>query len=396
MAAKRLWDKGYDVDSEVEDFTVGNDYLLDMKLVRYDCMASMAHAKMLGKIGILKKSDVRKLVAELNRIISLWEQGKFSIGKDQEDVHTAIENMLTDRLGDLGKRIHTGRSRNDQVLTALRLYYKDHLESCGKLVDELVRSMDKFRSDYGSIQLPGYTHTRKAMPSSISMWSGAFIDSMRDNVMLMETAYALVDQSPLGTGAGYGVPMNLDRSMTAKELGFAKVQENPIYAQVSRGKFESTILHALSQVMLDLNKIASDLMIFSIPELGYFELPKQFTTGSSIMPNKRNPDVLELLRAKYHVVVSYEMQIKGLAGSLPSGYNRDMQLTKGPVMEGFDVTEQCLKVAARLFKGLRANSGNCKKGLTEDVYATQRAYELVRKGMPFRDAYRKISRQYAK
>jgi argininosuccinate lyase len=396
MAAKKLWDKGYSVDNEVEDFTVGNDYLLDMRLVKYDCIASIAHARMLGKVGILEKSEVNQLVAELNHIIELWKQGKFVISKEQEDVHTAIENVLTERLGDLGKKIHTGRSRNDQVLTALRLYYKDNLKACSDLADKFIENVSRFKSAYGAIQLPGYTHTRKAMPSSIAMWSDAFIDSMRDNMKLIDAAYALVDQSPLGTGAGYGLPIDLDRKMTAAELGFAKVQENPIYTQVSRGKFEATILHTLSQIMLDLNKIASDLMIFSMPEFGYFELPKRFTTGSSIMPNKRNPDVLELLRAKYHVVVSYEMQVKELAGSLPSGYNRDMQLTKWPVMEGFDIAEHSLKVAAHLFEGLKADSDNCKKGLTEDVYATQRAYELVKKGMPFRDAYRKVSEKYAK
>ncbi len=395
MATKKLWDKGYLVDREVEEFTVGDDNLLDMKLVKYDCLASIAHAKMLGKIGILKKDEVSRLEKELNHIIGLWEQGKFTISVEQEDSHTAIENMLTERLGDLGKKIHTGRSRNDQVLTALRLYYKDNLKHCIGLVQDLIGSIGKFSSSYGGIELPGYTHMRKAMPSSIKMWSEAFIDSMHDNIKLLEVTLELTDQSPLGTAAGYGSPIKLDRKFTADELGFSKVQENPIYTQMSRGKFEATILNALSQVMLDINKMATDLIIFSMPEFGYFELPDRFTTGSSIMPQKKNPDLLELMRAKYHVVVAYEMQVKGIAGNLPTGFNRDMQLTKGPVMAGFAVTEQSLAVASLLFNGLKVNKANCKKGLTADVYATQQAYELVKKGVPFRDAYKEISKKYS-
>ncbi len=394
MAIKKLWDKGYSLDEEVEEFTVGDDYLLDMKLVKYDCLASIAHAKMLGRIGILKKDEVDRLVKELNRIIKLWEDGKFNISKHEEDVHTAIENMLTDRLGQLGKKIHTGRSRNDQVLTALRLYQKENLKSCMYLAEQYIESAGNFSTTYGKIELPGYTHTRKAMPSSIKMWAEAFIDSMNDNVSLLESAYLLVDQSPLGTAAGYGSPLKLNREYTAEEMGFAKVQENPIYAQMSRGKFEATILHSLSQVMFDINKMATDLILFSMPEFGYFELPDKFTTGSSIMPNKKNPDVLELLRAKYHVVVSYEMQIKSLSSNLPTGYNRDIQLTKWPVMDGFEITQRSLKLASHLLDNLKVNKANCKKGLTGDVYATHLAYELVKKGMPFRDAYKEIAKKY--
>ncbi len=395
MTTKKLWDKGYAVDAEVEDFTVGTDYLLDMQLVRYDCLASIAHARMLGRIGILKPKEVERLVHGLNHIIDLWKNGKFTISKEQEDVHTAIENRLTDSLGDLGKKIHTGRSRNDQVLTALRLYYKDNLKECIALSKGFAAAINGFSAEYGGIKLPGYTHMRKAMPSSIGLWAGAFTDSIQDNIYLLESTLRLVDQSPLGTGAGYGMPLKLDRESTAKELGFSKVQDNPIYVQLSRGKFESTILHVLSQAMLDINRMASDLILFSMPEFGYFEIPSKFTTGSSIMPQKKNPDVLELLRAKYHVVVSYEMQVKGISGNLITGYNRDMQLTKQPVMAGFAVTEQSLRIAAHLFKGLKASKSNCAMGLTDDVYATQRAYDLVKKGVPFRDAYKEVSKKYA-
>ncbi len=394
MEPKKLWDKGYSVDAEVEDFTVGNDFILDLQLVKYDCLASMAHARMLGKIGILKEDEVEKLVKELYHIIKLWEDNKFTISKGQEDVHTAIENMLTEKLGPLGKKIHTGRSRNDQVLTALRMYYKDNLKACIELAKELIASIGGFSSTYGGIEYPGYTHTRKAMPTMISTWAGALVDSMNDNLLQLETALILVDQSPLGTGAGYGVPLKLDREMTAKELGFMKVQNNPIYAQMSRGKFEATILHALSQVMYDLNRMSSDLILFSMPELGYFELPDKFTTGSSIMPQKKNPDVLELLRAKYHIVVAHEIEVKGISSNLLTGYNRDIQLTKWPIMDGFRITEQSLKISAHLFRNLKVNKANCKKGLTKDIYATKEAYDLVKKGVPFRDAYQKVSKKY--
>ena len=395
MEAKKLWDKGYEINKEVEDFTVDNDNVIDMPLVKYDCLASIAHAKMLGKIGILKPDEVAKLENALKEIISLWQNGKFIITKDQEDVNTAIENALKLKLGDLGKKIHTGRSRNDQILVAIRLYQKDNLKICINLAEHFIADAKAFSSKYGSIELPGYTHMRKAMPSSIKLWTYAFIDSMEDNLLLLKSALMLVDQSPLGTAAGYGSPLKLDREFTAKELGFARVQENPIYTQMSRGKFEATILHALTQIMLDLNKMACDLILFSMPEFGYFELPDSFTTGSSIMPQKKNPDLLELMRAKYHLVAACEAQVKGAVSSLPSGFNRDVQLTKEPIMRGFEVTFSTLKMASLLMKNLKVSKENCKKGLTPEVYATHEVYEMVKKGVPFRDAYQQVGKKYA-
>ncbi len=390
----KLWEKGYKLNKLIEDFTVGKDYILDQKLIGYDCIASIAHAKMLGKIGVFKKGEVKKLVRELNNIIQLNEKGRFRISRGQEDCHTAIENHLIKKLGDLGKKIHTGRSRNDQVLTALRLYYKKELTDCRKSVNELIKAVAKFLKQYGKIKLPGYTHTRKAMPSSIRIWGSSFVDSMRDNLELIDLALQFIDQSPLGTGAGYGVPLKIDRNYTAKLLGFKKLQKNPIYTQNSRGKFESTILHALSQTMLDLNKVATDLILFSIPELGYFELPKELCTGSSIMPHKKNPDVLELLRAKYHIILAYEFQVKNIIGNLPSGYNRDFQLTKEPTMKGLETTKESLSITGLIFRNLKVNKENCDKALTKDVYATEKVYKLVKKGIPFREAYRIISREY--
>ncbi|QQG45566.1 MAG: argininosuccinate lyase [Candidatus Sungiibacteriota bacterium] len=391
----KLWEKGYKLNKQIENFTVGDDYLLDQKLVYYDCLVSIAHAKMLGKVGLLKTKEVQKLVEELKSIIKLDQRGRFKILKEQEDCHTAIENRLVHKLGDLGKKIHTARSRNDQILTTLRLYYKDRLNNCKGLTNELVTAVKKFTKKYGKIKLPGYTHTRKAMPSSISLWGNAFIDSMGDNIKLVDLALRLIDQSPLGTGAGYGVPLRIDRKYSAELLGFETVQKNPIYTQNSRGKFEATFLHALGQVMLDLNKIASDLIIFSMPEFGYFELPKEFCTGSSIMPQKKNPDLLELLRAKYHVVTSYEFQVKSIIGNLISGYHRDLQLTKKPVMEGLEAVTESLSVMALLFKELKVSRENCEKALTQDVFATKEVYGLVRKGVPFREAYNIVAKRYS-
>ncbi len=390
----KLWEKGIKLNQQIENFTVGDDYILDQKLVKYDCLASIAHAKMLGKIGILNEQEVQKLEQGLNKIIELDRKDEFKILKEQEDCHTAIENYLLRNLGDLGKKIHTARSRNDQVLTALRLYYKDRLGNCIKLIEKLTQSISVFFKRYADIKFPGYTHTRKAMPSSIGLWGNSFVDAMNDNLKVIELTLELIDQSPLGTGAGYGVPIKIDRNYTADLLGFKKVQDNPIYTQNSRGKFESTMLHALTLIMFDLNKIASDLILFSLPEFGYFELPDEFCTGSSIMPQKKNPDVLELIRSKYHVVVSYEFQIKNTASNLISGYHRDIQLTKEPTMKGLEITEQCLSIMSLIFTKLTVNEENCHKALTEELYATEQVYKLVEQGIPFREAYKMISQKY--
>jgi len=388
----KLWGKGYKLNKKIEDFTVGNDYLLDQKLVKFDCLASIAHAKMLGKIKILNIAEVRKLTKTLKEITELDKKGKFIIKKTDEDCHTAIENYLIKKLGKLGEKIHTGRSRNDQVSGALRLYYKEKLNECKELIKEFAGTIRKFIKKYGNIKLPGYTHSRKAMPSSIELWGRSFIDSMEDNLKLLDAAFEIINQSPLGSGAGYGLPIKIDKKYIAQILKFKKVQNNSLYVQNSRGKFESTILHVLTLIMLDLNKIASDLIVFSMPEFGYFELPKEFCTGSSIMPQKKNPDILELIRTEYHVVVSYEFQIKNIISNLLSGYNRDLQLTKEPTMKGLDTIKESLSIMSLIFENLKVNGENCRKALSKDVYATERVYKLVKRGTTFREAYRKISK----
>ncbi|HDL19636.1 MAG TPA: argininosuccinate lyase [Bacteroidetes bacterium] len=390
----KLWQKEYDLNAQIENFTVGNDPLLDQKLVKYDCLASIAHAQMLGELHILTEEEVAKLVWELNRIIDLQMAGQFKISRSDEDCHTAIENHLVREIGEAGKKIHTGRSRNDQVLTALRLYYKNELSVVEQLAQEFIVFAAGFVDRYGSIEMPGYTHSRKAMPSSVKLWAGAFSDSMKDNLILLNTVYQLTDQSPLGTGAGYGVPIKLNRQFTAQKLGFAKVQENAVYVQNSRGKFEASIVHALGQIMFDVNKIATDLIFFSAGERAFFTLPAEICTGSSIMPHKKNPDVLELLRAKYHVVLAAEMQLKSGSANLISGYNRDMQLSKEPVMKTFAVTQESLSILSLVFGKITVNEENCKRGMTNELFATGEVYRLVASGVPFREAYRKVAQKY--
>ncbi len=301
----KLWQKTYQLDKIIEAYTVGDDFILDQKLAYYDCLASKAHADMLGKMGVLSGEETDKLNQELDAIISLIKKGDFKILPEQEDCHTAIESLLTQRLGDLGKKIHTARSRNDQVLVAMRLYLKDQIDNCMSLCNDLMDAIESFKRENGAIVFPGYTHMRKAMPSSIELWASCYSDSMKDNLVLLSAVLKIIDQSPLGSAAGYGVPMEIDRKFTAKELGFSKVQENSVYVQHSRGKFEAMLMHTMVQQMLDLNRLASDLILYSMPEFGYFELPDKFCTGSSIMPQKKNPDLLELMRENFNVLDSY-------------------------------------------------------------------------------------------
>ena len=390
----KLWESKTKLNKQIESYTVGNDYLIDQKLVKYDCQGSIAHVKMLTKIGLITKQECDKIILILKEIIKKDDNRSFIIEQNDEDCHTAIENYLVKKLGDTGKKIHTARSRNDQVLTALRLYYKDEMKCVINFVDSLSKLLLSFKEKYGNIELPGYTHMRKAMPSSIGLWCDAFIESINDNKKLLQEIFELVDQSPLGTGAGYDIPIKIDRKFTSESLGFSKIQKNPIYVQNSRGKFESTILHGLSQIMLDLNKMSMDILLFSMSEFGYIKLAPEICTGSSIMPHKKNPDVLELIRANYHKIIGLEFQIKSVIANLPSGYNRDVQLTKEPIIAGFEVTKQSLNVMKIVLTYLKVNSNKCKNAMTKELYSTKTAYNLVKQGIPFRDAYQKVSNNF--
>jgi argininosuccinate lyase len=349
---------------------------------------------MLGSIGILTKEEVHQLEDGLNEIIYLHKKGKFTVNKEDEDCHTAIENFLVKKLGNVGKKIHTGRSRNDQVLTALRLYYKQELTTIQLLLKEVNTALAHINKTYGRIIWPGFTHMRKAMPSSVGLWTEAFQESLLDTQVLLTTIYQLVDQSPLGTGAGFDVPLKLNREMTAQELGFAQVQNNSLYVQNSRGKFESSILHGLTQIMYDVNRIVSDLILFSMPAFGFIVLPDELCTGSSIMPQKKNPDVLELLRGSYHVVLSYQFKVQSMMNNLISGYNRDIQLTKKPIMHGFDCVKQCLQILIIVLMSIEVDKHACQRAMTDELYATQKAYGLVEQGISFRDAYHTIAKEF--
>ena len=386
----KLWDKGISVDKAVEAFTVGDDYLLDSQLVKWDVVGSIAHASMLSKIGILSSKEKISLIKNLKKIISLKD--KFSIKQSDEDVHTAVEQFLTKQLGEVGKKIHTGRSRNDQILVDIRLYSKDQLIMVIEKLLSLAGSLASFADKHKSIPLPGYTHTRKAMPSSVGLWAGAFSESLLDDLLLLKTAYKLNNQCPLGSAASYGVPLAIDRQYVSTLLGFAKVQNNTLYAGNSRGKFESVILNGLLQVMFDLGKMASDLILFSEDTFGYFSLPEQFCTGSSIMPQKKNPDVLELVRAKQHVVESNLFQVNSIIKNLISGYHRDFQLTKKPLMEGLQITISSLSIMELIIKHLKINKEKCVAGCTPELFATDYALQLVKEGAAFRDAYKVVGK----
>lgn len=390
-----LWERGGEVEQAVVAFSAGREYELDRRLVPFDCRASRAHARMLGKIGALEPAEVEALVAGLERIEGLHAKGEFEIAPEQEDCHTAIEEWLTAEVGEAGKKIHLGRSRNDQVLVALRLWQKDAL---GRLREELGHFrealLERIERD-GQVAIPGYTHLRRAMPTTMGTWLGAFVASTDDDLLLLAATLELIDQCPLGTGAGYGIPVfELDREMTARELGFARVQENPIHAQQSRGKHEAAVAHVLVQVMLTANRLATDLLYLSTVEFGFIELPSELCTGSSIMPQKHNPDLLELVRGHYHLVRAAEGEITGLVGNLMSGYQRDLGLTKEPLFRAVDATLRCSAVMTALVPRWRVDEEACATALTPELFATEEALKLVREGMAFRDAYRKVAERY--
>ena len=390
----KLWEKGFKVDKDVISFTVGKDYMLDERLVKYDCLSSIAHTEMLNKMGILTDKERNAIVKVLKEIIKLSEEGKFKILPDEEDCHTKIENYLTKKLGKTGEKIHTARSRNDQVVTALRLYYKDELSEVKKLTENLSDALKFLVDRYGDTKIPGFTHTRKAMVTDVNTWSNCFIESLSDDIEMINAVIHLIDQSPLGTGAGFGIPvLKIDRKLTQRLLHFKRIQNNPIYVQNSRGKFEGEIASTLSMILFDINKLASDIIILSEDDIKIIIIPDKFTTGSSMMPQKKNPDVFEIARANYAKVLSLEMRLKTLPMNLISGYHRDLQLTKEAIFEAFDITKSTLRIMSKVVRELKVNRKNAEKFVTKELFATQKAYELVEKGIPFREAYKIVSKE---
>jgi argininosuccinate lyase len=388
LSVPKLWDKGYQLDREIEAFTVGTDYLLDRELVWADCAGSVAQARMLARIGVLSDAEVSALTDELRGIV---RDPEFRILPEQEDVHTAVEQRLVARLGDTGKKIHTARSRNDQVIVDLRLWGKARVLGVMGALLALARALTDFAERHQGVPMVGRTHMQRAMPSSVGLWAGAFAESLLDDFDLLEGAYRINDQCPLGSAASYGVPLAIDRQYVSDLLGFARVQNNVLYANNSRGKTESIILAALVQIGVDLSRFAEDALIFSLPEFGYFSLPDELCTGSSIMPNKKNPGGLEKLRSRAASLIAELVHTLELLRGLPSGYNRDVQDTKEPFVRGCQTAGAMLAVGRVIAERMRVNEERCVAAFDGEVFATDRALELVLEGVPFRDAYRQVA-----
>jgi argininosuccinate lyase len=392
----RLWDKGAPLDERVLEFTAGEDYGLDERLVAYDVRASIAHAGMLAEQGLLSVADFETLRGELEALAESHARGEWRVTLADEDGQSALEKRLTERLGALGGRIHLGRSRNDQVLTALRLYLKSALGELEAAALRVAEALDALIARQGSIALPGYTHMQQAMPSSVALWAGGFAAELRDDVLGLRTALRRVDQNPLGSAAGYGAPgLPLDRAATSRALGFASTQEPVTAVQLSRGKAEAGVLFECTLLMQDLGRLAADVLLFYTQEFAFVEIAEAFTTGSSIMPQKRNPDVFELLRGRSAVALAALTEALGLYAKLPSGYQRDLQLLKAPLFRGIDQALQSLDITAAALAALSFRSERIR--LDPALRAAEEAYALVRsEGIPFREAYRRIAERYKK
>ncbi len=387
----KLWEKGYEFDKAMEQFTVGDDYVLDLALARWDCVGSMAHARMLARIGLLTGAEAEGLCGRLREILGRHARGEFRILREEEDVHTAVENDLVQGLGHLGKKLHTARSRNDQVLLDLRLYMRDELLGTARQCCDTAEALLGFAEKYEHVPVVGRTHSQRAMPASMGLWAAAFAESLLDDLELLRAAYRVADQCPLGSAASFGVNLNIDRQFVSDLMGFARVQNNVLYANNSRGKIEGAVLSALAQIMLDLSKLSSDIIFWAMPEFGYLTLPEELCAGSSLMPQKRNPDVFELTRAKAATVTACMAQVLEQARPLISGYHRDFQETKRPLIAGVTQTRASLAVCRLGVSQLGCDEARCLAGFTREVFATDRALELVKRGVPFRDAYREVA-----
>lgn len=387
----KLWEKGYRLHEEIERFEVGDDVALDRRLAWADLMGSLAHVQMLGRIGILTGDEVDRLREGLRELLALDQQGGLALTVQDEDIHTKVENLLVARLGDVGKKLHTGRSRNDQVLVDLRLYAKRALLDLQEAVLALAATLLEFAQRHRDVPMPGYTHMQRAMLSSVGLWAGAFVEALLDDLLFCETAYRLNDQSPLGSAAGYGVPLPLDRELTARLLGFARVQGNALYCQNSRGKGELAALQAAAQIAVDLAKLATDLLLFTTREYGFFQVAPEMTTGSSIMPQKRNLDAVELVRARCRRILSYQEEVAGIVAGCPSGYNGDLQETKRPFMEGLDLAMASLRVMALTIEHTTVDAARLAEACTPELFAADAALDRVAEGVPFREAYRQVA-----
>lgn len=389
----RLWDKGTPLDERVLAFTAGEDHALDERLVRYDVLASIAHARMLAGRGLITPEDFKAIEKGLAEVGAAHARGEWTITLADEDGQTALEKHLTAKIGAAGGRVHLGRSRNDQVLTALRLYLKDAAIELAAGVEKVVAALDALADRQGGIALPGYTHMQQGMPSSVKLWAGGYASELRDDAAGLRASLRRIDRSPLGSAAGYGAPaLKLDREATAKDMGYASVQEPVTAVQLSRGKAESQLLFEIALTMQDLGRAASDLLLFYTQEFGFVKLPDAFTTGSSIMPQKRNPDVFELVRGRTATAHGCLVEALGIFAKLPSGYQRDLQLLKFPLFRGIDICAQTLDIMAAALMQVVFDEAAIKSRVSPAIHAADQAYELsMREGIPFRDAYKQIA-----
>ncbi len=384
-----LWSKSNDdrVIENIETFTIGRDRELDIHLASFDVYGSMAHTVMLETVGLLKKDELDKILAECKNILSSIEADTFEIEEHVEDIHSQVEMTLTKSLGDVGKKIHSGRSRNDQVLVDLKMYLRNKIEVICKKTDELFKVLIEKSNEHKDDLLPGYTHLQIAMPSSFGLWFGAYAESLIDDLTLLKAAYDIVNKNPLGSGAGYGSSFPLDRALTTELLGFDDLNYNVVYAQMTRGKMEYAVTSALSNLANTLSRLAMDVTLYNSQNFGFIKLPKEMTTGSSIMPHKKNPDVAEILRGKTNLLKSLPTSLNSLLSNLPSGYHREFQLLKELVMPAFDNFEECLDIATFMVTNMEV-----EKNLLEDpkydlIFSVENLNDLVLQGIPFRDAY---------
>ncbi|MDA3880973.1 MAG: argininosuccinate lyase [Prolixibacteraceae bacterium] len=390
---EKIWEKGLPVDELIEKFTIGKDRELDLVLAPFDVLGSIAHVKMLHSIKLIADDELPRLTAELAKIYDLAVSGNFQIEEGIEDVHSQVELMLTRSLGDMGKKIHSGRSRNDQVLLDLKLYARHEIKEVTALADKLFKLLIRRSDDSKDILFPGYTHLQVAMPSSFGLWFGAYAESLTDDLQLLNAAWKITNQNPLGSAAGYGSSFPLNRQMTTDLLGFDQMNYNVVYAQMGRGKVEKTIAFALSSIASTLSKMAYDVCLFTSQNFGFVSLPDNMTTGSSIMPHKKNPDVFELLRSHCNKIQALPNDIILMTNNLPSGYFRDLQIIKEVFIPAFGELKSCLQIAAHAIEVMKVNKKILDDKKYDLIFSVEDVNKLVNGGMPFRDAYKHVARK---
>ena len=388
--ADKLWTKNVQMTEEIERFTVGRDREMDLYLAKYDVLGSMAHITMLESIGLLEADELKALLAELRNIYSQAEQGKFVIEEGVEDVHSQVEMMLTRKLGDMGKKIHSGRSRNDQVLVDLKLFIRDQIKEMAELVQNLFGELISQSNRYKDVLMPGYTHLQVAMPSSFGLWFGAYAEGLVDDMQYLQAAWRITNRNPLGSAAGYGSSFPLDRQMTTDLLGFDSMDYNVVYAQMGRGKTERNVAFSMATIAGTIAKLAFDACMFNSQNFAFVKLPDDCTTGSSIMPHKKNPDVFELTRAKCNKIQALPQTITLIMNNLPCGYFRDLQIIKEVFLPAFDDLKDCLQMAAYIINKMKVNEHILDNPIYDNMFSVEEVNRLALEGMPFRDAYKKV------